>query len=142
MYYPEPISRIRMATLANSSAKGGYFSNNVSALRTAGFIVDASQGYFCATGAGVDAAGDFDPLPTGQDLVDLWKQTLGGAPGRILQALFDHYPDEMTREQIGDATGIEITGGYFSNSLSKVRSNRLLEEPSKGVFRAAAELME
>lgn len=47
--------------------------------------------------------------------------------GKILQHLFESYPEKLTKEEIGYATGFESSGGTFNTYISELRRNGLIE---------------
>lgn len=60
-----------------------------------------------ATPAGIDALGDFEPLPTGNALRDHWL-TAGQLPDgerKVLSILAEAYPDAVQREAIDEQAG-------------------------------------
>jgi hypothetical protein len=59
---------------------------------------------------------------------------------KILSFVIDHYPDTVSREEIGTGVGLESTTGHFKNELGELRTlpmslglkkgGRLLDEPA------------
>lgn len=114
----------QVALLTNYSGKSGGFRNALSSLRTAGYI--EGRGDLTATEAGLDALGDFEPLPAGRALIEWWKNThLGKAERAILDVLVDHYPHPVATDTIAAITGYSATAGGFRNACSRLRSLQL-----------------
>lgn len=114
----------QVALLTGYSHSSGGYRNSLSALRTAGFI--EGRGDIAITDAGLDALGPYEPLPTGQALVDWWKaHHLGKAERAILDVLAERYPSAVSVQEIADATGYSAGSGGFRNSLSRLRSLEL-----------------
>ena len=55
-----------------------------------------------------------------------WKQKLGGACARMIQALLDR--GELTRTQLATLTGQSSNSGSYATNLSRLNSNGLLEK--------------
>jgi hypothetical protein len=123
--YPHGKPKAKVAVIAGYSHKGGGFNNSLGSLRSKGFI-EGSQEHLQITGAGVDALGDFHPLPTGRELAAYWMSQLGKAERSILDALVLYYPNAMTKDELGRYTGYESSGGGFNNALGKLRTLELI----------------
>jgi len=65
---------------------------------------------------------------------------LGLAERKILRVLVDARGQVMTKQQVTDAAGYEVSGGGFNNALGKLRTLELIE--GKGELRASATLVE
>jgi hypothetical protein len=115
---------VQVALLARYSHSSGGYRNALSALRTAGYI--EGRGEITATPEGLEALGDWEPLPSGRALVDWWKQHhLGKAERAILDVLVDRYPAAVPAQDIAESTGYSAGSGGFRNSLSRLRSLEL-----------------
>jgi hypothetical protein len=114
----------QLAMQAGYSAKGGGFNNPLSSLRSSGYVDRGDP--ISITQAGLDALGDFDPLPEGQALLDHWMGQLSGPERKILQPLIDAYPNTLTKEALADAAGYAPVGGGFNNPLSRLRTLELV----------------
>lgn len=113
----------QLALLTGYSHKGGGFRNTLGALRSAGWV--EGRGDLSITEAGREALGDYEPLPTGRDLIDWWLPQLGGAEKKILLVLADAYPSAVAVPDIAAAAGYEASGGGFRNALGRLRSLEL-----------------
>lgn len=71
-------------------------------LRTKGYLDDGET--IAATEAGIDALGDFDRLPTGDDLRMYWLARLPEGERRVLESVCEAYPKAVSREAIGELT--------------------------------------
>lgn len=126
-YHPRTRTRNQVALLAQYSGRSGGFSNTLGALRTAGYII--GSGDLKITDAGLEALGDYEPLPSGADLRTWWCNNttmLGKAHRVILATLIDVYPDGLDRDKLGEVTGYSAASGGFSNALGKLRSLELI----------------
>jgi hypothetical protein len=124
-----PRTRRQLAMQAGYSANGGGFKNPLSALRTSGFVERGEP--VVITDLGLDALGDYEPLPAGRDLLEFWRQQLGGPERRILDPLIDAWPRAMHREDLAVAAGYDsANGGGFKNPLSRLRTLELVARGS------------
>lgn len=123
--HPQGRTKNQVAILTGYAVNGGGFNNAISSLRTKGFI-DGAGDNLRATDAGLDALGDFTPLPSGPELLEYWLNQLSKAERSILAALAERYPKSMTKESLGQATGYEPNGGGFNNALSRLRTLELI----------------
>jgi uncharacterized protein len=125
MQYPSRTKK-QVALLTGYAMGGGGFNNALGSLRSRGYIEGRDD--LSATDAGRDAIGDaWEPLPMGAALLDHWLGQLSKAERLILQALAAAYPDPMSKEDLGAATGYEPTGGGFNNALGRLRTLELVE---------------
>ncbi len=91
------------------------------------------------TSAGLTALGDFEPLPTGPDLLAYWLRQLGGSgAARMLRALADVYPRALSRDALGTAASLSDRSGTFDTYLSRLRGLELVL--GRGELRASEEL--
>lgn len=121
--YPEGRSKQQVAVIAGY-AKGGHYNNNLCNLRVNGLIEGSGQ--LKITPLGLELLGDFDPLPTGEELAKHWYGQLESAPRKILEFLVGVYPQTATKEDIAAGVGMAV-GGHFNNSLCRLRSLELAE---------------
>lgn len=125
MFYPDAVSKQRMATLAGFTMSGGTFHTYLSELLRNQWLEKNGSGYL-ATGIGMEAAGDVDPLPTDpRELIEMWKKNFRAGVGRILDVLAGH-GGRATKEWLAETSGFEATGGTFNTYLSELRRNNLV----------------
>lgn len=123
------------------SSPSGTFGTYLAKARSSGWIRDEGERRYI-TDEGITALGNYEPLPSGQALLQHWLGELGNSgASRILQALVDAYPHEMGYEQIGVNAGISHTSGTFGTYLSKLRTLELVQG-GKGMLKASDELFE
>lgn len=139
VHFPDGAEASKVATLAGYSAGGGGFRNACGALRTAGLLEPGQP--LRATQAGVEAAGDVEPLPTGQALLAYWcgHSALGKAEREILTALVHALPSGLTKEEVAAQAGYEPGGGGFRNALGRLRTLDLITGSGSAPLRAAEE---
>lgn len=124
-----PLERSRIAMLIGMSQRGGGFSNYVSQGKVSGlWVTDGSR--LEATPKGLEALGPYDPLPTGDALVDYWctHDKVGGKAGRMLRLIVEAGERGVDRETLADAVDMSARGGGFSNYVSRLRSLGLISK--------------
>lgn len=127
--YPNSLSKQRLATLSGFSIKGGTFNTYISELKRNGWIVGSND--LSITEEGMNNATP-EPIPSRKELLQLWKSKFREGVGKILQYLFENYPNEISKEEIGMAVGFEPSGGTFNTYISELRRNGLIEISSNG----------
>lgn len=132
-----PLTKPKLAIIIGKSAKGGYFARVLGQLRTSGWVTDAWP--VAITAAGEDALGSWDPLPTGQALVDYWLGEVAGMGADMLKAMLDAWPNVLSKAELGEAIGKEPSGGYFARVLGRLRGLGLVEglAPARALVEAA-----
>ncbi|MCK5606515.1 DUF853 family protein [Candidatus Pacearchaeota archaeon] len=123
--YPHGRSRAQIAILSGYSIKSSGFSNALSALRTRGWITGGRE---CTqiTEEGLSALGPYDPLPTGQDLLEHWLGRLVRCEREVLRVLADAYPGTLIKDEIAGRSNYSVNSSGFSNALSKLRTLELI----------------
>jgi hypothetical protein len=91
-------SKIQIAVLTGYAATGGGFNNYLGALRSRG-LIEGEGDKLTISEAGIQALGSWEPLPTGSELIDYWRNRLGKAERLILEALSQAYPDPLSKEE-------------------------------------------
>jgi uncharacterized protein len=115
----------RLAILSGYSAKASTIRVALGELRRLGYVEPDQP--IRATQAGVDAAGGYDPLPTGQALLDHWRNELDGTSRNVLDAMLSRYPDESTKHDIAEITGYSPDASTIRVALGKLRGLELVE---------------
>lgn len=137
----DSLSARQLGVRAGLSSSSGTFGTYLARARAAGWIV-GGRDRMEITQMGIMALGKYDPLPTGRDLLQYWLNELGtGGAGRMLNALADVYPKDMTKQELGEASGISSTSGTFGTYLSKLRTLELITG-SANELRASGELFD
>lgn len=126
-------SKGKLAILARYASNGGGFNNNLSALRTAGRVEGSDP--IAITDAGLQALGEFSPLPDDGDAVfEDWLKhpELGKAHRSIMQVLRKR-GRAMTKEDVAENCDppYESAGGGFNNALSRLRTLGIIEGKSE-----------
>jgi len=140
--YPAGYTDAQWAALSGYKRTGGTWGTYKSRLRSKRLIEQRGALWF-ATQGGVEALGDdVSALPTTpKDRLAMWKSKIPGV-GPMLDTLFVWYPSELKRAKLAQELGMTETGGTFGTYLSRLRSNGLIEEPQRGVYRLTSIIME
>lgn len=124
-----PRTKRQLALQAGYSESGGGFNNPLGALRSQGYVLPGQP--IEITDAGLDALGEYEPLPTGQELLDHWLTQLPGPAARILSAIVARHPHGASKETIATDAGYNPSGGGFNNPLGRLRTLGLVTRGSE-----------
>lgn len=137
---PPALSAEQLGVRSGLSSKSGTFDTYLARARKAGWIV-GDRSRLAITADGLSALGKFEPLPTGAALLDYWLGELGqSGASRMLRALADVYPRELSRSELAERAGLTGNSGTFDTYLARLRRLELVE--GKSELRASAELFE
>ena len=125
-WYPKELTRTMLATLAGLKASSGTYSNYLSILKTSGMI-EVSGSRVAPTRAGLDYIGEVAPMSE-SDLQEQWRRKLTGGAQRMFDILLREYPGGLSRQELADAAELVASSGTYSNYLSILRTNNLIEE--------------
>lgn len=123
--FPKGLDKNQLSILTGYSASSGSFAQALARLRAAGWIFDGWPAI--VRHEGLQALGPFDPLPTGQPLLDYWLDRLSLAESRVLRVFVDLYPGVADRAQLATVTGYSPTSGSFAQAIAKLRALSLVE---------------
>lgn len=137
---PQGLTTSQIGVRASLSSKSGTFDTYLSRARKAGWVTGERHG-LRITEAGLAALGSYEPLPTGRALLTHWLRELGsGGAARILQALADAYPNELSRNDVAQAANLTGNSGTFDTYVSRLRSLELIS--GRGALKASDELFD
>jgi hypothetical protein len=138
-YAPRPIPAARAALLSGYSLRSSTFRNILSQIRVAGFAAGDRAG-LAITEAGLEALGEYSPLPEGPDLQEYWLRHVGeaSAPGRVLRVLIENYASQIPRDVVAESAGQSPASSTYRNALSTLRTLGLIE--GRGALRASPDL--
>ncbi len=122
--YPNGRTLNQVAILSGYAIGTGGFNNAISALRSSRFI-HGDKGNLQITSDGAAALGQYDPLPTGQDLIAYWQHKLGKAERSAFDVLVNIYPQAMHRDDLAQSAGYTPGTGGINNALSRLRTLEL-----------------
>jgi Mn-dependent DtxR family transcriptional regulator len=126
-----PVDRTQLAFFADQSPRSSGYTNNLGALRSAGFIDYPSSGLVQLTEAGRALAEPVSrPLDTAA-LHERVKNQVQPALWRILNVAIEHYPDPLDRDQVAQLAGQSPTSSGYTNNLGRLRSLGLIDYPRR-----------
>lgn len=125
----EGITRGHLTTLTGykRSTRDTYLQR----LAAQGYTGNIGGGRITISSTGLDKLGDFDPLPTGQDLREHLLNTLPEGESKILGILFQSHPHVIARETIGEASGYARSSR--DTYIQRLSSRELVESSQDGV---------
>jgi DNA-binding IclR family transcriptional regulator len=135
--YPDGLRRSQLTVLTGykRSTRDAYIAR----LRDKGYVT-ASNDKVWATGTGIGALPDAEPLPTGEALREFWYRELPEGERVLLQYLVTAYPDAAEKTTIGDATGYKRS--TRDAYLSRLTAKQLVVDAGHGAIRASETLFE
>lgn len=122
--FPEGRTKVQLSILSGYSIRSSSFSNALGALRSMGLAEGREP--ILVTPAGLQEAGDVQPVPQGQALLEHWRGQLGRAERSLLDVLVDAYPAELAREDLSERSGYSLTSSSFTNAIGRLRSLQLV----------------
>jgi hypothetical protein len=114
---------------------GGTFGNILGQLRSTGLIGYPAPNAATLTAEGRKIARQPAEAPTTEALQRAIHDRLDSPESRVLSALIDAYPEDLTKQECGARSGYTVgenVGGTFGNILGRLRSLGLIEYPSPG----------
>lgn len=139
--YPEGRTKSQTALLSGYSVTSSTFGNGLTELSKADAIIRSGDALIAKPEARA-LLRNFEALPKGEALRNLWLNKLGGAPRSILSYLLKRYPEFATRQEISEATGYSVNSSTFGNALTALRAPDLMEQDRELKIRASAVLFE
>lgn len=136
LQYPDGLDRKRLCILTGykRSSRDAYIVR----LSSKG-LVSVIGACLYPTDAGRAALnGSFEPLPTGEELVEYWRQRLPEGERKTLDVLVQAGGSEVAREAIDEATGYKRSSR--DAYLVRLKARGLVEFAGRGTVRASEEL--
>lgn len=139
-HWPDGRTYNELAFLAGYSAKASTLGVILSNLRRAELVEPGNQPVRL-TPAGLDAAGGPRELPTGDELLDHWRNhpRMGEGERKVLDTLLETYPEDVTHAELCELAGYSPQASTMGVILSRLRKLGLVE---KGRRRLADEFVE
>jgi hypothetical protein len=135
-------TRAQLGAFAGKKSRGGYFDNTVSSMKTSGLVEIPVPGTLRITDAGRAAVADYEPNSEQRTVSDMWVSLAGEGLGReIMLALIHAHPSPLSRTDLGDFIGKAPRGGYFDNTVSRLKTLGALTYPSSGYLALTPQVM-
>lgn len=118
--YPQGRTHRQIALLTGYSPKASTIGAGLATLRKAGYVGDGQP--VRATADGVAALGDdLEPLPHGAELLDHWREQLGGRERKLLDVLLEAWPDRVLHDEMAERTGYSPDASTIGAGMSRLR---------------------
>lgn len=132
--HPIKLTRSQLATFSKLSPNSGTFGTYLSSLKSKQYIFTEGD-LFSATPEGIDFVGEApNPPQTTEEIIDMWKNNLTGGFRRMFEALVQNHPTELSKNDLGYATGLSASSGTFGTYMSILRSNGLIKVSRDGMI--------
>jgi hypothetical protein len=136
--YPDGMNQRKLSILVDIAPKGGTWRTYMAELRGKGWV-DGGKDHMRITDAGLEALGHYEPLPTGDELVQYWRNRLGDSGKRaIFNAVVEAYPGSIDVDEVSRITGIARAGGTWRTYMAELRGLGIIE--GRGDLQASADL--
>jgi uncharacterized protein len=112
---------------AVAKSRGGYYTNTLGAMNTAG-LIRSGGGTVSLTDEGAQRASQ--PEDDGRELWEHWMDVMEGVQKRILKALLDR-GEPMTRDELSESASVR--GGYYTNTLGAMKTMGAIDYPQNGM---------
>jgi hypothetical protein len=136
--YPDGTARDQITVLTGykRSTRDAYLQR----LSQRGFVAESQTGII-ATEEGIAALGnDFEPLPTGDELQEYWRNRLPEGERKIFEVLIQHYPNAVAKDVLSEVTGYKRS--TRDAYLQRMASKRLVEDAGRAAARASDNLFD
>jgi hypothetical protein len=127
-----PASRPQVGMVAGIKHTGGHYANVVSSLRTAGAIDYMGPGMLALADAGRAIAQAPDAPLDSEALQDMLLRQLTGSQRKVVEVVIATYPENLSREELADRSGMNAGGGHFANVVSSLRTLGLVDYAGPG----------
>lgn len=128
-------STLQVGAVAMIDSTGGYWSNMVGPLSTAG-LVERGTGSLSLTDAGREVAQVPANIGTLAEYHEMLRdrvrrtKSAGGKTVEMLDAIIAANGESLTTAEIGEAVQVDHTGGYFSNMIGPLGTLGLIDRKS------------
>lgn len=130
-------NRTMVAFRADQSPTSSGYTNNLSALKSAGYIVYPDSSTARLTDEGRLLASIPERPASNEELHRAVLAKLPAPRRRIMEVVLKHYPQSVPREELAHASGQSPTSSGYTNNLSALKSLGVLTYPNSREARAA-----
>lgn len=126
--YREGMTSRKLSILVDIAPSGGTWRTYMTEMRSRGWIESPQRDFHRITDAGLKALGPFEELPTGEALIEYWRNRLGDSGKRkIFDAIVRVYPRAISVDRVSEQTGIAKEGGTWRTYLTELRGLGIIE---------------
>jgi hypothetical protein len=122
----------QLALFSHASPTSSAYGNNLSTLRTAGFIEYPAAGFVSLTETGRAEANSQVGFSSRWELHKFVYNLVKPARATILEALIRIYPDSIGKAELAEKIGVSAASSSYGNNLSSLRTLRLIDYPQPG----------
>lgn len=124
--HPRTSTAAQVAIITSYSVTSGGFANALSQLRSRKLMTGGRHDLLATDLAMQQYGSERQPLPTGSQLLEHWKNELGKCEAALLQVLYDAR-SELTKTELAERSNYSVTSGGFANALSRLRILELIK---------------
>lgn len=125
--------KTQVALLADQSPRSSGYTNNVSALKTAGLITYPRPGLLSLTPDGRSMAERGEVPTSSEELHEQLFRKLSSSKVAILKVLISRYPDKISKSELAELSGASALSSGYTNNISYLRTMGLLDYPAPGM---------
>lgn len=122
--FPAGRNRKQLSFLSGYSYRASSYRGAMAGLRARGYVNTGEP--IMATDAGI-AAIDVEPLPSGPALLEHWRGELPKASVVLLDLILTAWPDELTKEELGELSGYSPVASSFRGGMATLRKMELVD---------------
>lgn len=127
--YPGGVTREQLTIL--SGYKRSSRDTYIQRLQARG-LVTATRDRITATQQGIEVLGnDYEPLPTGQALIDYWMRRLSGGEKAIFEIVIQEYPNAVSRNSLDEPIGYKRSSR--DTYIQRLKARQLIEESGNSI---------
>lgn len=130
-------NRTIVAFLADQSPRSSGYSNNVTILKTKGFLDYPNQGELSLTDKGQYVAQYPDVKLTNETVHKKIFEKLSKPQASMLKILIENYPEPVEKPCLAELSNQSPTSSGFSNNVTVLKSFGLASYPEQGMVQAA-----
>ena len=134
------VDRGVLAAYARVSPLSSGYSNNLSRLRTLGYIDYPAGGQVCLTETGRDLASPDQVITSVAELHEAWYAILPRPQAGILRVLIEIYPRDLGRQELAERLEVSAASSGYSNNLGRLKTLGCITYPAGGRVRASDRL--
>ncbi len=140
--FPDGLNKKRLGTITGLATRGGSFNTTMKDLRDSGYMDGGRGAPFVITPTGRAAMGDaVETVPSaGDERVAFWRGKLSGCAVTIFDAFVEHYPEPLSKDDIGNFTGLATRGGAFNTAMRDLKDHDLIS--GRGTYHLSPDLFE
>lgn len=131
------ISKAWIAARAGASYTSSTFTNNLGALRSAGYLTYPVPDTAALTEQGREAAGAVKVPEDSEEMLASCLNLLSGPQQAFLRALYAAYPHSVEKNELAGQVGVSAASSTYTNNLGAMRTAGMITYPNKGHAKCA-----